>query len=46
MIGYFPKKGKILQGTYFPFYKISNKIQKELNSVILFYIYSVIVYSN
>ena len=40
-ISYFTRNGKFLQGTYFPFYKISNKIQKELNSVILFlYIFS------
>jgi len=45
-IGYFTRNGKFLQGTYFPFYKISNKIQKELNSVILFYKYSVVVCSN
>ena len=36
MIGYFPKKGKFLQGTYFPIYKISNIIQKEFNSVNFF----------
>ena len=45
-ISYFTRNGKFLQGTYFPIYKISNIIQKELNSVILFYIKSVIVYSN